>query len=212
MSSTHIAGVNPKEYNGVKYKSTLEARTAETLDKLGIPWEYESKTYTLQEGFYCPWQKKKVIAVTYTPDFCIGPVMIETKGFETPDFILKKKMFFKLLSEQEPEAIYYIIKNPQQLLLALDPHWSYLGYAIQVTPKSPSNSSSKKSFSKKSRLLSGESISTPPPPSPQLFDSITQALDQLNLKGKSLTPILRSLTGDKDYVYNYNWKLYKLNI
>lgn len=32
-----IQGTKPKTYNGVHYRSTLEADTAETLDLLGIP-------------------------------------------------------------------------------------------------------------------------------------------------------------------------------
>ena len=191
--SEHIVGVEPKVYNGRKYRSTLEAETAETLDKMGIPWEYEKKTYTLQEGFYCSWQKRKVEGITYTPDFCIGPVMIEMKGFETPDFKLKKKMFYKILNETEPNAIYHICKNQKQLLEALDNHWSYLGYAVQVSPKP----------SKKNSVQSGF---------PALYDSIQQALFELHLEGKSATPILRSLTGKTEYVYGYNWKLIKLKL
>ena len=89
--SEHIVGVEPTVYNGKKYRSKLEARTAETLDKMDIPWEYETKTYTLLEGFHCPWQKRKVIAIDYTPDFIIGPIMIEMKGWKTPDFKLKEQ-------------------------------------------------------------------------------------------------------------------------
>ena len=81
--SKYIAGVEPKVYNGRKYKSTLEAQTAETLDNLGISWEYETKKLVLQEGFRCQYQKDKVRSITYTPDFTIGPIMLETKGFET---------------------------------------------------------------------------------------------------------------------------------
>ena len=193
--SEHIVGVEPKVYNGFKYKSTLEATTAETLDKMGIPWEYEPKTYTLQEGFYCPWQKKKVRAIDYTPDFIIGPVMIETKGWKTPDFKLKEKMFYKYLKENEPEAIYYIVKDQKQLLQALDNHWQYLGYYIEVTPKPTKKS-----------IVCCDVITT------QKYDSIQQAMSSLHLKGKSLTPILNCLTGKKDYAYNYNFKLVKIKL
>lgn len=191
--SEHIVGVEPKAYKGVKYKSTLEAETAEILDKMGIPWEYETKTYTLQEGFYCPWQKRKVMGIDYTPDFIIGPIMIETKGWKTPDFKLKEKMFYKYLKENEPDAIYYIVKNQKQLLEVLDKHWGYLGYAIQVKPKP---------VRKKGIIQYGE---------PSLYDSIAQAMDELNLKGKSVGSILNSLTNKKEWVYNYNWKLVPLN-
>ena len=186
----HIVGVEPKEYNGRKYRSTLEAHTAETLDRMGIPWEYETKKITLQEGFYCQYQKEKVRAIDYIPDFVIGPIMLETKGFETPDWKIKKKMLYKYLTENEPEAIFYMIKNDKQLLQALDKHWNYLGYAIQVTSKG----------SKKQ------------PAETKLYDSIQEAMDDLGLTGKSITSILRSLTGKKELIYNYNWKLVKIKL
>ena len=187
--SEHIVGVEPKSYNGVKYKSTLEAETAETLDKMNLPWEYETKTYTLQEGFYCPWQKRKVLSISYTPDFIIGPIMIETKGWKTPDFKLKEKMFYKYLKENEPNAIYYIVNNQKQLIEVLDNYWPLLGYSIQVTSK-PSKKTQSTTF---------------------IFSSIKEALHQLGLIGKSVSSIIRSLTGQKEYVYNYNWKLIKSN-
>lgn len=188
--SDHIVGVEPKEYNGKKFRSTLEARTAETLDAMGLPWEYETKKLTLQEGFRCQYQKEKVRAIEYIPDFVIGSIMLETKGFETPDWKIKKKLLYKYLSENEPDAIFYMIKNNRQLLEALDKHWNYLGFAIQVTPKP----------TKKKATTSS------------MYDSILQAMEFLRLKGKPITPILRSLTGKTEYVYGYNWKLVKLKL
>ena len=136
MSKERIQGVTEKVYNGVKYRSTLEANTAEILDLLGLPFEYEKRRITLLEGFRCPFQKDKVRAITYTPDFIIGPIMLECKGFETPEWKNKKKYIFKYLMEYEPATIFYEIKNcGRQLLQALDNHWTYLGYAIEVTPK-----------------------------------------------------------------------------
>lgn len=186
--SEHIVGVNPKEYNGKKYKSTLEAKTAEALDKMGISWEYETKTYTIQEGFYCPWQKRKVLEMEYIPDFIIGNIMIETKGYETPDWKLKKKVFFKYLKEHEPDAIWYMVKNTKQLLQVLDKHFNELGYSIQVV-------------SKPTKKLSS---------SITLFSSISEAMNKLKLENKSIVPILRSLMGEKEWVYSYNWQLIKI--
>lgn len=188
--SEHIVGVSPKEYNGRKYRSTLEARTAETLDKMGIPWEYETKKIVLQEGFRCQYQKDKVRAIYYIPDFIIGPIMLETKGYETPDWNIKKKMLYKYLTDNEPEAIFYMIKNDKQLLQALDNHWTTLGYAIKVT-----NKPTKKQ-----------------PSSSKLYDSIAQAMDELSLKGKPLGAIIRSLTGKRPYVYGYKWELMKIKL
>ena len=201
--SGRIAGVEPKVYNGVEYKSTFEANTAQLLDTLGIPWEYETRTYTILEGFYCPWQKRKVMGIEYIPDFIIGPLMLETKGWETPEWKIKKKFFFKYLKENEPDALWYMVHSEKEILQVLDKHWSYLGYAIQVTPQPPKP--------KKSRKKAIEP-KAPVPVAPALYDSIKQAFLELNLKNKSITPILRCLTGKKEWAYGYNWKLKKLNL
>lgn len=187
--SEHIVGVSPKEYNGRKYRSTLEADTARTLDAMGLPWEYETRKITLQEGFYCSYQKDKVRAISYIPDFIVGPIMLETKGYETPDWNIKKKLLYKYLSEHHPEALFYMVKNSKQLLEALDPHLQSLGFSVQVIPKQ-----------KKKSVECG---------SPTCYPSIHEALNALGLSGKSLTCILRSLTGNTPYVYGYSWKLIK---
>lgn len=61
-----IQNVHPKEYNGVKYRSTLEADTAKVLSALNIPFLYEDRKITLLEGFNCPYEETKVRAITYT--------------------------------------------------------------------------------------------------------------------------------------------------
>ena len=187
--SERIQGVHPKQYKGVQYKSTLEAETAEILDKLGLPINYEARKIVLLEGFRCQYQKNKVIGITYTPDFVIGPIMLECKGFETPEWKIKKKLLFKWLMENEPTTIFYQIHDARKSLLeCLDSHWTYLGYAIQVIPK--------KSKAKE----------------PCIYDSITQAMEELNLQGKPMGAILRSLTGQTEYVYGYSWKLIKIKL
>ena len=81
------------QYNGKTFRSKLETKVAEALDKLGIPYAYEERKIVLQEGFRCPYQKNKVRELTYTPDFEIGSsVLIECKGFETPEWKIKKKL------------------------------------------------------------------------------------------------------------------------
>ena len=186
-----IQNVHPKEYKGRQYRSTLEAKTAQILDALGIPFKYEKKHIPLLEGFRCPYQKDKVRAVTYTPDFEIGSsILLECKGFETPEWKIKKKFVYKWLMENEPYTSFYQIHDKKQLLMSLDNHWSYLGYYIQV-------------ISKTKKKIQGTT---------KKFDSILQALSELNLKGKPIGPILNSLTGKKEFVYGYNWKLQKIKL
>lgn len=187
---TRIQGVVAKEYKGVKYRSTLEANTAETLDLLGIPFEYETKRIELQEGFKCKYQKNKVIRVTYTPDFILnGNILIECKGFETPEWRLKKKLVFKYLSEKEPDTEFYQIKDCRKSLLELlDNCWNLFGYCIQVTSK---------------HIIKGVYQTAE-------FSSIKEAMNCLNLKGKPLGAIMSSLIGKKQYAYGYKWKLIKV--
>ena len=186
-----IQGVSPKEYKGVMYKSTLEAKTAETLDKLGLPINYEARKIVLLDGFRCPYQKNKVIGITYKPDFMVGDIIIECKGFETPEWRNKKKYIFKWLMENEPDTPFYQTKNSRKdLLMALDNHWAHLGCAVQVT----SRKTSKK------------------PSVTRLYDSVAEAMEELNLKGKNVGPILSTMTGDKEWAYNYNFKLIKIKL
>lgn len=184
--SERICNVKPKEYNGRKFRSTLEAKTAETLEAMGLPYKYENRRITLFDGFRCPYQKDKVQSITYTPDFEVGSIILECKGFETPEWRIKKKMLYKYLMQNEPNTIFYQIKNcGKQLLEALDKHWTYLGLAVQVTSKPTPKKHA----------------------STRMFSSIAEALDALELENKPIGSILRSLTGQKEYIYGYKWKL-----
>ena len=187
-----IQNVHEKWYKGVKFKSTLEADTAEALDKMGLPIRYEERVLTVFEGFRCSYQKEKVRDITYKPDFWVGDIILECKGFETPEWKLKKKLVFKYLKENEPNIIFYQIHDARkQLIQALDPHWNYLGYAIRVTSKK--RKKNEQEFSK-------------------LYDSVDEALADLKIKSRALGSIMRSLTGKTEYVFGYKWKLEKLKI
>ena len=45
-----------------------------------------------------------------------------------------------------------------------------------------------------------------------LYDSVEQAMNELNLTGKPKGTILSSLVGKRDFVYNYNWDLVKITL
>lgn len=189
MSEPRILNVHAQEYQGKKFRSTLEAQTAKTLDELGIPYQYEERKIELMEGFRSPFQKDKVRSIFYVPDFIIGPIMLECKGFETPEWKIKKKLLFKWLQENEPDTIFHQIHDARKSLLQmLDSHLQYLGYAIRVTSK-PTRKK---------------------PSTSKMYDSVAQAMDELGLTGKNIGPILNSLTGKKEFVYDYNWKLKKI--
>ena len=184
-----IQGTTPKEYNGVHYRSTLEADTAKNLTLLGIPFSYESRRITLLEGFRCNYQKDKVRAIHYTPDFIIGNIIIECKGFQTPEWKQKKKYVFKYLMENEPNTFFYQTHDSgKDILLALDRHWPFLGFQVKVT-------------SKPTKKV---------PSVIQFFNSINEAIEALTLKEKAIGSLMKSFIGKTEWVYGYNWKLVKI--
>lgn len=183
--SERIQNVQPREYNGISYRSTLEADTAGVLDALGIPYEYEPRKIELVPAFRCLYQKDKVRAVTYTPDFIIGHIMLECKGFETPEWKIKKKLVFRWLMDNEPDTVFCQIHDARKSLIeALDGHWTKFGYCISTTSKK-----------------TGET---------RLFESVAQAMQLLSLNGKPKGAIVRGLTGKTQWVYGYNWKVQKI--
>lgn len=179
---------------GRNFRSHLEAETAKVLDALQIPYKYEEKKIILQEGFRCPFQKEKVRDLTYTPDFQLGnSILLECKGFETPEWKIKKKLVFKYLMEKEPNTKFFQIHDcRKQLLEVLDSNWTALGFAVQVSPKP---------IKKKRQVQQGSAL---------LFHSVAEAMEKLGLKGKPTGSILRSLTGKTSFVYGYDWSLVKL--
>jgi len=191
MSESRIVNVHAQEYQGKKFRSTLEAQTAKTLDELGIPYQYEERKIELMEGFRSPFQEDKVRSIFYIPDFIIGPIMLECKGFETPEWKIKKKLLFKWLQENEPDTIFHQIHDARKSLLQmLDSHLQYLGYAIRVTSKPTKKK----------------------PSTSKMYDSVAQAMDELGLTGKNIGPILNSLTGKKEFIYDYKWQLIKIKL
>ena len=57
-------------YNGIEFRSKLESKTAQALDNIGIPYEYEPEGYKLSNGLW------------YRPDFWLPDArqFIECKG------------------------------------------------------------------------------------------------------------------------------------
>ena len=189
INVSHSLRDNNLVYNGISFRSDLEKTTAINLDLLGIPYEYETKRITLLEGFYCPFQKDKVRAIHYTPDFIINSnIIIECKGFEPPEWNNKKKYIYRYLMDNEPGVMFYQIHDSgKSLLAALDNHFSELGYEIEVFKKP-----SKRENATYCRYI-----------------SINRALEDLELKGVMMGSVMSCLLGKKEYVLGYNFKLVK---
>lgn len=85
------------------WRSGLEERVAKELRESGVKFEYETKKikYRVEEDR------------TYTPDFILGTLIIETKGrFTTAD---RKKHL--LIKKQHPELdIRFVFQNPRAKL------------------------------------------------------------------------------------------------
>lgn len=185
-----IRNVQAVDFDETHFRSKLEAETASVFKKLGIPYRYEQRKIVLLGAFKSPFQKNKVRQITYTPDFEIGNLMIECKGFETPEWKIKKKYIFKYLMENEPQTVFcQVHDSKKQLLEVLDSYWKQLGLNIKTTPK-PSRKAESQT---------------------QVFNSVKEAFSNLHLNGKSVGPVLKSLTGEKEWVYGFNWKLNKIN-
>lgn len=110
-----IKNATPTYYNGVKYRSKLEARCAEILDQNHISFEYETLKFELLPKFvykgkvYLPW--------TYTADFIIlNDVILEVKGFKQADnYINKRKMILKHIINNDLPYNFYEIYSDSHL-------------------------------------------------------------------------------------------------
>lgn len=122
-------------YNEIVFKSKLEAMVYRTLLQYGFEPEYETHTYTIWEGFRptVPFYTrnkakatilnlKKLINITYTPDFYMEyqglKIIIEVKGQVNDVFPYKFKMFRKHiedLSDRENYLIFEVFTKKQLL-------------------------------------------------------------------------------------------------
>jgi len=183
-----IQNVHPLEYDGISYRSTLEANTARVLTLLHIPFKYESRKITLLEGFKCPYEENKVRAITYTPDFEIpishGTVMLECKGFETPEWKNKKKYLYKYLMEKEPDTKFFMLFNcKKDLLKALDNFLYDLGYCVEVTDKEGDSS---------------------------VYSSVKEAVRKLSLEGIPYHGIINCFIDQAKTCGKHHWKLKRI--
>jgi hypothetical protein len=121
-----------KEHNGVRYKSMLELTCATLLTQSNIDFKYEPIDYLLVDsGNYSGiiYEKKvskgtkiygpikgKIRSISYTPDFVGDNWIIETKGYETPEFKLKWKLFQHELLKQGKSPHLFKPTNKKELV------------------------------------------------------------------------------------------------
>lgn len=128
-----IKNTNPKEFDGIKFKSTFECNCYKHLKESNLEFSYESEKITLWEGikldkviFMAPkklslgkygkvleYNNKKLINITYTPDFILTKgkykIYMDIKGKENDVYPIKRKMFLKYLEEKD-DFIYYFFE------------------------------------------------------------------------------------------------------
>ena len=101
------------EYDGIKFRSKLEAYCYKKLKEANIYAEYEQHRYTLLPSF--KFDNKTIRAITYLPDFVGKNFVIECKGYANESFPLREKLFKYYLTKNEPNVKYFLVKTQKQV-------------------------------------------------------------------------------------------------
>lgn len=118
MENKKIKNATPTTYKGVQYRSKLEVRFAMMLDAEKIPFAYEEETWVVLDKQ--TYMGKTIRCVTYTPDFIIGNVVVEIKGFRNDVFPLKRKLIIKFINENRPNTVFIEAKTVADMRAAVD--------------------------------------------------------------------------------------------
>ena len=118
------------KYDGINFSSGLERYMYMALRKAGIKSEYEGQTYTLVNGFDFTSQSferqsngkgdfvnrgnKRILPITYTPDFIGDDFIIECKGRANESFPIRWKLFKKYVQENMPNYTLYKPQNQSE--------------------------------------------------------------------------------------------------
>lgn len=144
MVNKKVKNATVIEYNGIAFKSKLEAAFYRILLQAGFEPQYERRTYLLWEGckptvpFYTKNRKTKLLKLdktklrnmTYTPDFTFNYngrlIIIEAKGKENDTYPLKRKLFRRLLEGcTNDNPLFFEVFTQKQLLQAIEIIKSY---------------------------------------------------------------------------------------
>jgi len=101
-------------YNGITFRSKLEAECAKILDEEGIKYQYEPFKIILLPSF--KYLDKTLREWHYSPDFVVfNNIIIEVKGFPNDVWGYKKKMILKYIVDHNYMYEFYEVKNKTQL-------------------------------------------------------------------------------------------------
>lgn len=140
MENKKVRNAKEVVYDNIKFKSTLEERAYKFLKNSNVSFQYEPKTFVLQEGFmptipfYEPngktvvrkYTKKgsdyKVKSMKYTPDFIVTFPnilgIIEMKGNPNDRYPMVEKLFRKYLESSndfDRKVAFFRVKTITQL-------------------------------------------------------------------------------------------------
>ena len=102
-------------YNGIKFRSVLESKTAQALDNLGIAYQYEPDGYKLSNGMW------------YRPDFWLpyAKQFIECKG------VMSKEDSAKVCGLVQDTGVPLVVISYENIMLierleaCIDNQWDY---------------------------------------------------------------------------------------
>lgn len=106
-------------YDGIKFRSKLEAECAKLLDRNNVSYKYEPFKIELLPSFQ--YDGKTYRSWMYEPDFVLyNNIIVEVKGFETDTWRIKEKMILKYIIDHDYQYEFYIVKNTSQLQKLID--------------------------------------------------------------------------------------------
>lgn len=112
-SQGKVRNATPNIYDGIKFRSKLETYTYKKLKEAGIDAEYESTHFELIPKF--EYNREKVRAMTYLPDFVGKNFIIECKGLVTDSFPLRWKIFKYYLKQENKDYKLFLVRNQKQV-------------------------------------------------------------------------------------------------
>jgi len=143
MENKKVANATPLDYDGIHFRSELEAATYRIFKTEKLNIEYEKHKFTLWQepkprtvkiyerfsdkkaGFRrFGLNKYKLKDLTFLPDFVITLdvifIVIECKGFPNDRYPVKKKLFIEYLEKNHPGSVFMEVKTIKEARQACD--------------------------------------------------------------------------------------------
>lgn len=138
MENKKVKNTKATLYDNIQFKSKLEVCCYKKLVEANLPALYEPEKFKLFEGLwldtvtlYAPFKlrnvgnvyrpvTRKIMDITYTPDFIIKDykgydIYFDTKGMPNETYPIKKKLFLKILEAQNKPVIFFEPHNISQI-------------------------------------------------------------------------------------------------